>query len=262
MKKCGHMFIALVLSALPLLSQETLKYYLDSIADLNRQGIEAQNDYSMLCTNEINQLRTDAQFKISAIQTSEKFAWEDPVEDFLPRITEEIAAVNNQLAVEIASTKDRYKALYLEKNAEIEGKKRAIADQMVTKEFCYSGNSVSLTFGTFETKGKYFPVSVKCLESDLPYSNSELIYDLDKSIIAKIWEPPVDASQNNKISAEIYFQVFKKSSFSDEYQKKITRIVLRGDDNSVLKEYTINEIVETFSILQVVNEESSIINAK
>lgn len=262
MKKYGLLFIMLVLSALPLLAQENLKYYLDSIAELNRQGIEAQNDYSMLCTNEVNQLRTDAQFKISEIQTSEKFPWEDPVDDFLPRITEEIAAVNRQLEVEIASTKDRYRALYQEKNAEIEGKKRAVADQMVLKEFCYSGNSVNLTFGIFNTKDKCFPLTIKCLESDLPYTNSDLTYALDGQITNEIWFPLVAAIENNEISAEIYFQVLKKSTFADEYLKKVTRIVLRGSDNSVLKEYAINEVVDTFSILQVVNEESSIINAK
>ncbi len=258
MKKIGLMLIGVVLVSLPLMAQENLKYYLDAIAELNSQEIEADNDYRTLYQNTVNQLKTDSQMELSRISNLEKFPWEN-TDEFMDRIKEESDAVIQKRDMEMDNFRNEYSAMHNEKISELEGKKTELAEQMLKKEFCYKGTSVKTTFGKFDADNKVFPLSVKCLEKELPYINSSLQYEIDRTNIADAYLEAEKAINNDEISAEVYFQVLKKN-FTDEYQKKVTHITLRSKNNAVLKDYSINEVVDTFSIKQVINEDSSIIS--
>lgn len=257
MKKIGFILLALVLSC-SLFAEEHLKDYLDEIAEINQKESEADNTYSLLYQNTINQITTDAQMKLSEISRLEKYPWET-IEAFSDRIASENEKVIQKRDQEMENFKNEYSALHNEERTALEAKKKKLADEMLKKEFCYKGLSSKEVFGKYDPYQQGFPLSVTCLESELAYSNANLLYSIDQTDIAESYYTAEAAINANEIDAEIYFQILRKNSFSDDYQKKITRIVLKGKDNSVLQTYEINEIISTFSIKVVVNEDSSII---
>ena len=253
-------FLSILFSVVMIFSisaQEKLREFLDRITEMTNQEMAVQSEFDLVYQSAINSLNTDTQIEMSNISNYEKYPWESELE-YTTRISEEIEKLQKKRDKEIENITNEIKAEYREQQDFLGNQKQEIIKKMMQREFVYSENSVQISFGKFNTEEKFWPLVVKSLETDLNYTSSSLCWYLNKDIIAEQYKSIAKLIKTNSIKAEIYFQVIKKS-LTDTYQKKVNKVILRGPDNAVLVDFPIEEIVETFTLTQVVYEPSSIV---
>lgn len=256
MKKKFLSILLCVVVIFSISAQEKLRDFLDGITEIANQEMSVQSEFDLVYQSAINSLNTDTQIEMSNISNYEKFPWETE-EEYTARISEEIGKLQQKREKEIENITNEIKAEYKTQQDSLANQKQEIIKNMMKREFVYSGSSVQVSFGAINPAGKYWPVVVKSLEKDLNYTSSNLCWYLNTDIIAEQYYSISKLMETNSIKAEIYFQVIKKT-LTDTYQKKVNKVVLRGPDNAVLIEFSVDEIVETFTLTQVVYEPSSV----
>lgn len=256
MKKKFLSILLCVVVIFSISAQEKLRDFLDGITEIANQEMSVQSEFDLVYQSAINSLNTDTQIEMSNISNYEKYPWESDLE-YTTRISEEIEKLQQKRDKEIENITNEIKAEYREQQDYLANQKQEIIKKLMQKEFVYSGSSVQISFGKFNTEEKYWPLVVKSLEKDLNYTSSNLCWYLNRDIIAEQYTSISKLMETNSIKAEIYFQVIKKT-LTDTYQKKVNKVVLRGPDNAVLIEFSVDEIVETFTLTQVVYEPSSV----
>ena len=247
-KKNLFMITFLFIIQLNVFGQEKLKDYLDAINEVMNQEMVAENEFNLLYQTSVNNLNADSQMEMSNISRIEAYPWESPEEELQQKRDKEISNITNEI-----------KAFHREKVDNLANKKQEIISSMMRKEFVYSGNSVMTSFGEFDRIEKKWTVVVRSLEKDLNYISNELYLQLNKEVIKEQYEKFSKLIKDNKITSEIHFQILKKN-LTDIFQKKVTRVILKTSDNAVIAEFPIDEIVETFTMTQLVYEPSSVIS--
>lgn len=257
-KKNLFMITFLFIIQLNVFGQEKLKDYLDAINEVMNQEMVAENEFNLLYQTSVNNLNADSQMEMSNISRIEAYPWESP-EEYTTRMNMAILELQQKRDKEISNITNEIKAFHREKVDNLANKKQEIISSMMRKEFVYSGNSVMTSFGEFDRIEKKWTVVVRSLEKDLNYISNELYLQLNKEVIKEQYEKFSKLIKDNKITSEIHFQILKKN-LTDIFQKKVTRVILKTSDNAVIAEFPIDEIVETFTMTQLVYEPSSVIS--
>ena len=236
-------------------AQDKLGDCLSQIYDLNYQRALVQDEYETAFQQANSALNSEMQKEFARISQMEQFGWES-ADEYNTRVTEEIESVSAKRKQAIAEMDAEIRGKYDAAFSEIDRKKQSLIDELVTKEFVYSGDSVSLSFSAFNRTAKYFPFTVKSNEPDLNYTSKGLHYSLNKDNLAEEWPVFDGYIKDNVLSAQVTFVVVKNSDASN-YQKKITQVKLVDGNGTVIATYDVNEGVEIVSMDEAIQAEVS-----
>lgn len=231
-------------------AQDRLGDYLSQIYDLNYQRALVQEEYQTAFQEANSALNSEMQKEFARISQMEQYGWES-ADEYNARVTEEIENVSSKrkeaIAAMDAEIRGKYDALF----SAIDKKKQALISDLVSKEFSYSGESLSLSFSQFNRTEKYFPFTVKSNENDLSYTSRGLRYALNKDNLAEEWPVFDGYIKDNVLSAQVNFVVVKNAD-STNYQKKVTQVKLVDGNGTVIATYDVNEAVEIVSMDEAV----------
>ena len=231
-------------------AQDRLGDYLSQIYDLNYQRALVQEEYQTAFQEANSALNSEMQKEFARISQMEQYGWES-ADEYNARVTEEIEKVSSKrkeaIAAMDAEIRGKYDALF----SAIDKKKQALISDLVSKEFSYSGESLSLSFSQFNRTEKYFPFTVKSNENDLSYTSRGLRYALNKDNLAEEWPVFDGYIKDNVLSAQVNFVVVKNAD-STNYQKKVTQVKLVDGNGTVIATYDVNEAVEIVSMDEAV----------
>lgn len=231
-------------------AQDRLGDYLGQIYDLNYQRALVQEEYQTAFQEANSALNSEMQKEFARISQMEQYGWES-ADEYNARVTEEIEKVSSKrkeaIAAMDAEIRGKYDALF----SAIDKKKQALISDLVSKEFSYSGESLSLSFSQFNRTEKYFPFTVKSNENDLSYTSRGLRYALNKDNLAEEWPVFDGYIKDNVLSAQVNFVVVKNAD-STNYQKKVTQVKLVDGNGTVIATYDVNEAVEIVSMDEAV----------
>lgn len=231
-------------------AQDRLGDYLSQIYDLNYQRALVQEEYQTAFQEANSALNSEMQKEFARISQMEQYGWES-ADEYNARVTEEIEKVSSKrkdaIAAMDAEIRGKYDALF----SAIDKKKQALIADLVSKDFSYSGDSLSLSFSQFNRTDKYFPFTVKSNESDLSYTSRGLRYSLNKDNLAEEWPVFDGYIKDNVLSAQVNFVVVKNAD-STNYQKKVTQVKLADGNGTVIATYDVNEAVEIVSMDEAV----------
>ena len=236
--------------------QEKLNDSLSKIYDVNQRKADVKEEYETAFQDANAKLNAEVQAEFAKISQMEQYGWES-ADEYNARISAAIESVTAKRYADIERVNNEIRANYDSKLTVLENEKQTLINELLDKEFVYSGDSVELTFSSFDRSEKYFPFTVKSVEPDLNYVSSGLKYFLSKDKIADEW-PVIDGYiKDDSLSAQIYFSVAKKPS-SELYQKKVTMVKLvKRDDGLVLGTYNVNEVVEVISMDEAIASSST-----
>ena len=209
-----------------------------------------QEEYQTAFQEANSALNSEMQKEFARISQMEQYGWES-ADEYNARVTEEIEKVSSKrkeaIAAMDAEIRGKYDALF----SAIDKKKQALISDLVSKEFSYSGESLSLSFSQFNRTEKYFPFTVKSNENDLSYTSRGLRYALNKDNLAEEWPVFDGYIKDNVLSAQVNFVVVKNAD-STNYQKKVTQVKLVDGNGTVIATYDVNEAVEIVSMDEAV----------
>lgn len=238
-------------------AQESLSEFLDAINDVNNQKIELSSSLNHEYDTELYRIQKATQEELASISKLEKERYEDD-DDFSKRINELIAETTKKNDEALRQLKNKAEIDSKGKLIDLETKKKELISKMEQKEYVYYGDSVSVSFGEFKTKQKLWPVTVKSLEDQLNYTGT-FEYQLDKDYSIKEQFEKIDALlADNLITAEIHFRVINRGLNSNLYEKYVQKVILYGPNNDTIKEYDVNQVVDTFNLYQTVYEDSTV----
>ncbi|MBQ1833976.1 MAG: hypothetical protein II563_10620 [Treponema sp.] len=248
-KKIALVFVAAFIGV-SAWSQDKLGDYLSRIYDLNYQRALIQNEYETAFQEANSILNAEMQKEFQKISQMEQYGWES-ADEYNARVTEEIEAVSAKRKEAIAKTDAEIRSKFDDQLSAIAKKKQALIDELVAKEFIYSGDSLSLSFSAFNRTQKNFPFTVKSKESDLTYTSRGLHYALNKDNLAEEWPVFDGYIKDNVLSAQVNFIVVKTAD-STSYQKKVTQVKLVDGNGTIIATYDVNEPVEIVSMDEAV----------
>ncbi|MBP5175611.1 MAG: hypothetical protein ILP07_06860 [Treponema sp.] len=228
-------------------AQEKLSDSLTKIYDVNQRMADVKEEYETAFQEANAKLNAEVQKEFARISQLEQEGWES-ADEYNSRISGEIEAVTTKRYADIERVNNEIRANYDSKLTLLEAEKQNLINDLLDKEIVYSGDSVELSFSSFDRSEKYFPFTVKSKEDDLNYVSKGLKIYLEKAKVAEQWPVYNEYINTNALTAEIHFVVTKKPS-SEQYQKKVTVVKLvKKADGLVLGTYNVNEMVEGISM--------------
>ncbi len=253
--KKAFMILAASLIGASVWAQDRLGDYLSKIYDLNYQRAMVQDEYETAFREANVVLNTEMSKEFARISDMEQYGWES-ADEYNQRVTEEIEIVSAKRKEAIAKIESEITAKFEDQLNAIADKKQALIDEVISKEFSYSGESLSLSFSAFNRTEKNFPFTVKSKEDDLNYTSRGLNYALNKDRLAEEWPVFDGYIKQNSLTAQVNFVVVQGSDATG-YQKKVTQVKLIDGNGTVIATYDVNEAVEIVSMEEAVEGENS-----
>lgn len=253
--KKAFMILAASLIGASVWAQDRLGDYLSKIYDLNYQRAMVQDEYETAFREANVVLNTEMSKEFARISDMEQYGWES-ADEYNQRVTEEIEIVSAKRKEAIAKIESEITAKFEDQLNSIADKKQALIDEVISKEFSYSGESLSLSFSAFNRTEKNFPFTVKSKEDDLNYTSRGLNYALNKDRLAEEWPVFDGYIKQNSLTAQVNFVVVQGSDATG-YQKKVTQVKLIDGNGTVIATYDVNEAVEIVSMEEAVEGENS-----